>query len=86
MASGTPVVTVDHGPLPEMVDASVGRLYTLGKVESLAQAIIAELQSSETMSSKAKAGRERVLSRFTFDHNADDFAEIYRTAISAKTD
>lgn len=86
MASGTPVVTVDHGPLPEMVDETVGRLYTLGKVESLAQAIIAELQSSETMSSKAKAGRERVLSRFTFDHNADDFAEIYRTAISAKTD
>ena len=84
MASGTPVVTVDHGPLPEMVDASVGRLYTLGKVESLAQAIIAELQSSETMVRKAKAGRERVLSRFTFDHNADDFVEIYRRAISAK--
>ena len=84
MASGTPVVTVDHGPLPEMVDASVGRLYTLGKVESLAQAIIAELPSSETMARKAKAGPERFPSRFTFHPNADDFAEPYPRSISSQ--
>ena len=25
MASGTPVITVDHGPMPETVDSSTGR-------------------------------------------------------------
>ena len=35
MASGVPVVTVDHGPLPEMVDESVGALFTMGNIESM---------------------------------------------------
>ena len=81
MASGTPVVTVDHGPLPEMVDESVGRLYQLGQVDSLSQAIIAELQSVEVLSNKAKVGRARVLESFTFEHNAEDFASIFQSVI-----
>lgn len=82
MASGTPVVTVDHGPLPEMVDDTVGCLYTLGKPESLASAINSELGSASDLSTKAVAGRTRVLEQFTFDHNAEDFIDIFESVIS----
>ena len=80
MASGTPVVTVDHGPLPEMVDNSVGRLFTMGDEASLAKAILAELDSDEVLSSKGESGRRRVLESFTYEENSERFEVIYGRA------
>ena len=82
MSSGTPVVTVDHGPLPEMVDDSVGALFELGSVESLSQAICSEVSSTESLLKKGGEGRKRVLERFTLDGNAEDFLAVYRRAMS----
>ena len=82
MSSGTPVVTVDHGPLPEMVDDSVGGLFELGSVESLSQAICSEASSMDSLLQKGAEGRKRVLERFTLDGNADDFLAVYRRAMS----
>jgi spore maturation protein CgeB len=31
---------------------------------------------------KAKAGRERVLSNYTYEHNAEDFERIYKSIIN----
>jgi len=80
MASGTPVVTVDHGPLPEMVDQSVGRLFEMGDPDAMAEAIMAELADSEEMLSKGETGRRRVLEGFTFESNAARFEAIYERA------
>ena len=80
MASGTPVVTVDHGPLPEMVDESVGRLFTMGDSDSMADAIMAELADPEGLRVKGEAGRHRVLEGFTFEHDAGRFEAIYERA------
>jgi glycosyltransferase involved in cell wall biosynthesis len=80
MASGTPVVTVDHGPLPEMVDESVGRLFVMGDPDSMADAIMTELADSERLQEKGKAGRRRVLEKFTFEHDAGRFEAIYERA------
>ncbi len=80
MASGTPVVTVDHGPLPEMVDESVGRLFMMGDPDSMADAIMTELADSERLQEKGKAGRRRVLEKFTFEHDAGRFEAIYERA------
>ena len=77
MASGTPVVTVDHGPLPEMVDQSVGRLFGMGDPDAMADAIMTELAEPEGMVSKGEAGRRRVLEGFTFESNAARFEGIY---------
>jgi len=77
MASGTPVVTVDHGPLPEMVDQSVGRLFGMGDPNAMADAIMTELAEPEEMLSKGEAGRRRVLEGFTFESNAARFETIY---------
>ena len=80
MASGTPVVTVDHGPLPEMVDESVGRLFVMGDSDSMAGAIMAELANPERLQEKGEAGRRRVLEKFTFEHDAGRFEAIYERA------
>lgn len=80
MASGTPVVTVDHGPLPEMVDESVGRLFVMGDPDSMAGAIMAELADPERLQEKGEAGRRRVLEKFTFEHDAVRFEDIYERA------
>jgi len=80
MSSGTPVVTVDHGPLPEMVDDSVGALFELGSSESLSEAITSELSSTSVLLEKGAEGRQRVLDRFTLDGNAERFLEVYRRA------
>ena len=80
MASGTPVVTVDHGPLPEMVDQSVGRLFGRGDPDAMADAIMTELAEPERMVSKGEAGRRRVLEGFTFESNAARFEAIYERA------
>ena len=82
MSSGTPVVTVNHGPLPEMVDESVGGLFEMGSEESLAGVIISEASSAQSLTEKGAEGRRRVLDRFTLDGNAEDFLSVYRRAMS----
>ena len=78
MASGTPVATVDHGPLPEMVDDSVGTLFTMANTDSMSSAILTLLADPEGLAARGRAGRERVVERFTYSHNAERFNAIYR--------
>ncbi|MEC9001193.1 MAG: glycosyltransferase family 4 protein [Candidatus Thermoplasmatota archaeon] len=80
MASGTPVVTVNHGPLPEMVDESVGRLFKMGDESSMAEAILAEMGDPKALRSKGEAGRHRVLESFTYEGNSKRFEVIYGRA------
>ena len=80
MASGTPVVTVDHGPLPEMVDDSVGRLFRMGDEESMANAILSEFGDPDALQAKGEVGRHRVLEGFTFEGNSERFEIIYGRA------
>jgi glycosyltransferase involved in cell wall biosynthesis len=79
MASGTPVVTVNQGPLNEMVDDSVGALYSAGDYNSLANKIIEELDDPNLRKKQAKNGRERILteSTFTQEKTARKFIELY---------
>jgi glycosyltransferase involved in cell wall biosynthesis len=82
MSSGKPVVTVDHGPLPEMVDDKVGALFEIGSEESLSKAIVSELSSPEVLLKKGAEGRSRVLNQFTLDGNAKDYLAVYHRAKS----
>ena len=77
MSSGTPVVTVNHGPLPEMVDSEVGELFVMGDIKSMSSTIIKEISDKESLRKKGLNGRKRVLQNFTYDIDADRFIEIY---------
>ena len=71
--------TVDNGPLPEMVDETVGALFKMGKLESMLGALERTLNEEE--SPKGIQGRNRVVEKFNFDGNADVFEKIYLEAI-----
>lgn len=79
MSSGVPIVTVDHGPLPEMVDESVGALFKMGNTESMIGAL--ERTLNEEGYQKGVQGRKRVIEKFNFDGNAEVFEKIYLEAI-----
>ena len=79
MASGTPVVTVDDGPLPEMVDETVGGLFDINQPDTLGTAINALLNDPEQRENMAANGRRRVLDEYTYSLNAERYAEYYAT-------
>ena len=81
LASGTPVVTVNQPPLTEMVDTTVGDLFKSGDSSDLAKSVCRILDQPQQRTDKAKAGRERVLSTYTYEHNAEDFERIYNSII-----
>lgn len=83
LASGTPVATVNQEPLTEMVDDSVGGLFKRGEPEDLARCVNEMLASQET-AQKAILGRERVLSRYTYEHNASDYVAVFNRAIEKR--
>ena len=83
MSSGTPVATVDQPPLTEMVDSSVGVLFKRGHSGDLANKVNEILADSTRRTSIIELGRERVLEKYTYEHNAKDYIEIYRS-ISSK--
>ena len=83
LASGTPVATVDQEPLTEMVDDSVGGLFKRGEPEDLARCVNEMLASEDTVK-KAILGRERVLSHYTYEHNASDYVAVFNRAIEKR--
>jgi len=83
LASGTPVATVDQEPLTEMIDGSVGGLFKRGDPRDLARCVNQMLASEET-SKKAILGRERVLSTYTYEHNALDYVAVFERAIGKR--
>lgn len=77
MASGTPVITVNDGPLPEMVDETVGGLFDIEQPGTLAEAINTLLSNPEKREAMAAAGRRRVLDEYTYALNAERYSEFY---------
>ena len=84
LASGTPVATVDQEPLTEMIDETVGGLFKRGDPADLARCVNDMLSSDETQK-KAILGRNRVLEKYTYEHNASDYERILKRAISKKS-
>lgn len=79
MSSGTPVITANDGPLPEMVDESVGALYRPGDIEDLSKKIIEELSNPDLRKLQSINGRKRILTEGTFtqEKTAIEFEKLY---------
>ena len=84
MSSGTPVVTVNMAPLTEMVDDTVGGLFESGNSQDLAKTVNNMLSDTQGRLMKAEAGRKLVLSKYTYEHNANDFLDIYQSIIQSR--
>lgn len=81
LASGTPVVTVDQAPLTEMIDETVGGLFTCGDPEDLARAVNHCLSNPEQRTEQMVRGRQRVLDHYTYEHNAVAYERIYESVL-----
>ena len=79
LSSGTPVITVDQAPLTEMIDTTVGRLFKTGDSNDLAKQVNALLADKSALESLSTAGRERILAKHTYEHNATKFIQIYES-------
>jgi glycosyltransferase involved in cell wall biosynthesis len=83
MACQVPLVSTNAGALPEVVgtDGTAGVLVQPGRSESLARPIRELLDAPQRREAMGVAGRQRVLSLFTWRRAAERTAEIYREAI-----
>ena len=84
LASGTPVVTVNQPPLTEMIDETVGDLFERGNEKSLAEAVLRALSDRKSMTAKAEKGRQRVLSKYTYEHNAQDYQAVFKSVLNSQ--
>jgi glycosyltransferase involved in cell wall biosynthesis len=80
MASGTPVITVDHGPMPETVDSTTGALYPVGDHDAFARVVDEELTDATGLETKGAAGRQKVLDRFTMAREVEAYLGAYARA------
>ncbi|MGH9906371.1 MAG: glycosyltransferase family 4 protein, partial [Pyrinomonadaceae bacterium] len=76
MASGLAVVATRSGGIPEFI-GDAGILVPRSDPESLAEAIIKLLKDPETRRSMGAVGRERALTRFSWDRIAEDLESHY---------
>ena len=75
------MVTVDQPPLTEMIDGSVGGLFACGDHEDLARAVNHCLDHPGERTEQMQRGRQRVLDRFTYAHNAEAYEAIYTSLV-----
>ncbi|MDX3236667.1 glycosyltransferase family 4 protein [Streptomyces sp. ME03-5709C] len=85
MATGTPLVATTGGAIPEVAgpDGQTCLAVPPGDPGALATALGRLLGDSELRRRLGRAGRERVLARFTWERAAIGTAEHYRAAIEA---
>jgi glycosyltransferase involved in cell wall biosynthesis len=83
-ACGVPVVASDLPVIREVVgdDARLARLVPTGDVDALADALLAQLRSSEP--ADVADERRRQASAFTWTRTADRTRDAYRRAITAR--
>ena len=80
-----PVVSSDAGGLPEVVqDGVTGRVVPRGDAEALAGAIDGLLADDALRDRMGKAGRERALRLFDWDHSAGRFETLFRRLVAER--
>lgn len=82
MASGLPVIATDVGGNADLVAAGeTGRIVTPGDVEALAAAIAAEAADPDRARAMGRAGRSRVLERFSLPAMVAAYEAVYREVL-----
>lgn len=86
MATGTPLVATTGGAIPEVAgaDGETSLAVPPGDADALAGALNRLLRDGELRRRLGAAGRERVLSRFTWARAAEGTVELYRAAVAAR--
>ena len=84
MACATPLVTTDAGALPEVVGDEAGLRVRAGDVGELTAALQQVLDSPSLAGQLGRAGRRRVLDRYTWRSTAQRTADWYAEIVDRK--
>jgi glycosyltransferase involved in cell wall biosynthesis len=84
MACATPLVTTDAGALPEVVGSQAGLRVKAGDVGELTSALQLVLDSPSLAERLGRAGRRRVLDRYTWRSTAQRTADWYEEILEKK--
>jgi glycosyltransferase involved in cell wall biosynthesis len=85
LAAGRPVVATRVGGVPDVVrDGEDGFLVEAGATEELAERLERLARDAELRERMGKAGRERVLPRYSVDRLCADVDRLYRVLLEAK--
>ncbi|MEI4271500.1 glycosyltransferase family 4 protein [Klenkia sp. LSe6-5] len=82
MACATPLVTTDAGALPEVVGSHAAVQVPAGDVDRLAGALALVLDQRGLQQQLGRAGRARVLERFTWRYTAERTAAWYEEVLA----
>jgi glycosyltransferase involved in cell wall biosynthesis len=82
LACGTPVVATDAGGLPDFINEEVGQLVPLEDAESLAAAIVAEIEQG-SKKTKGVFASQYALENFTWTQQVARMVELYKDALAA---
>ncbi len=82
-ALGKPVIGSDIGGIPELLDESVGRLFTPGDAESLAVCIDAWAVKRDELAQMGRSARQRVAERHDPAAHMKCLEEIYDAVVSS---
>jgi glycosyltransferase involved in cell wall biosynthesis len=86
MSMGLPVIATRGGAFPELVeDGKTGLLVERGDVEALAEAMLRLLLDENRCKVMGNAGRQRVVEKFDWDHQADQLLHHYQTMMKSLT-
>ena len=85
LASGTPCVGSRVGGIPDVVTEDVGRLVDPGDVSALAEAISAYLTDQNLWENASRAGRQRVLEHYDWNHLADEISAVYAEVLAERS-
>jgi glycosyltransferase involved in cell wall biosynthesis len=64
-----------------MIDEEVGGLFRCGDPDDLARAVNHSLHHPDERTEQMQKGRQRVLDRFTYEHNAEAYEAIYTSLL-----
>jgi len=82
LACGTPVMATNAGGLPDFINDDVGGLVPVDDPDSLAQAIISEIENN-TKQSKGIYANQYAYKNFTWKKQVDKMITLYQKAIDA---
>jgi glycosyltransferase involved in cell wall biosynthesis len=85
MACAAPLVTTDAGALPEVVGDEAGLRVPAGDVGELTAALRRVLDSPELGQRLGRAGRQRVLARYTWRTTAQRTADWYGEVLDRRS-
>ena len=81
-STGRVVIASDTGGIPEIIDDSMGSVYSSGDIEQLSNLILSYAKKEHKLQQKGEAGREKICKEFHHSFFSEKYFDYYRELMS----